>query len=144
MYDTGSLTLIAPPAHGRPRLVVNCGSTALTAALAREDSAEELADLSPHDRITCPVHRRWVHQCGSSPEHAIRITGHRWCRTCDTPVTIAVDELNGTATLTCPSCYRSPNTAANRQVLRSCRASIDAARQDRHPTVSVPMQRRVA
>lgn len=144
MFNTGQLTLVAPPAPSRPRLVATSACTVMATALAREDSAEEHAGLSPHDRITCPVHRRWVHQCASSPEHAIRVTGHRWCRSCDAAVTIAVDELTGTVTLTCPRCHRSPDTAANHQVLRSCRASIDAARQDRPSTPSIPSQRQVA
>lgn len=141
MSETRSLALVEPltsaPAY-------SCDGTRMAAVLVREDNAEERSDLSPHDRITCPVHCRWVHECVSSPAHAIRVTGHRWCRACDVPVTIAVDELMGSVALTCPRCHRSPNTAANRQLLRSCRVSLDAARQDRLPTLPIPVPRRVA
>lgn len=116
----------------------------MAATLVHEDAGEERGDLSPHDRVTCPVHRRWVHECVSSPAHAIRVTGHRWCRACDSPVTVVVDEFIGSVTLTCPRCRSSPTTAANRQLLRSCRASLDAARRDRFPTLPIPLSRRVA
>lgn len=36
------------------------GSATLDTQLAREDFAEEMLLLSPDDRITCPVHRRWI------------------------------------------------------------------------------------
>lgn len=114
--------------------------TSMAAILVREDATDERGDLSPHDRVTCPVHRRWVHQCVSSPAHAIRVSGHRWCRECDAAVIVAVDELAGSITLTCPECRRSPSSAANRQLLRSCRASIDAARRDRSPTLPIPSE----
>lgn len=136
-----SLSLVEPsasaPAASRAR-------TGTAAVLLREDAAEELGDLSPHDRISCPVHRRWVHECVSSPAHAIRVTGHRWCRACDTAVTVVVDEIISSVTLICPRCGRSPTTAANRQLLRSCRASLDAARRDRFPTLPIPLLRRLA
>jgi len=138
MFGSQALTLTAPPADGSRR------GTALSATLTREDIAEEHEALTPHDRITCPLHRRWVHQCTSSPAHAIRLTGHRWCRACDSPVNIAVDELTGAVTLTCPRCHRSPDTAANRQLLRSCRASIEAARQNRFPALAIASSMRAA
>ena len=143
MSGPQSLTLVAPPTDRTERGTA-CQRSTLSAILVDEDVAEEYRGLSPHDRVTCPVHRRWAHQCASSPAHAIRVTGHRWCRTCDTPVTIAVDELTGSVALTCPGCRRAPNSAANRQLLRSCRASLDAARQDRSPTLPIPAPRRVA
>lgn len=118
--------------------------TRLARTLVNEDAAEELGGLSPHARTTCPVHRRWVHECVASPAHAIRVTGHRWCRQCDTPVIAVLDELAGTLTLTCPGCHRFPDSAANRQLIRSCRASIDADRQDRIPTASIPRPRQAA
>lgn len=111
--------------------------------LILEDAAEERAALSPHERTTCPVHRRWSYQCVSSPSHAIRVTGHRWCRSCDAAVTVSVDELTGSITLTCPHCHRFPNTAANRQVIRSCRASF-LARQGREPLTLIPAPRQAA
>lgn len=115
----------------------------LAATLADEDAAEEYAALSPHERATCPVHRRWSYQCVSSPSHAIRVTGHRWCRSCDVALTVAVDELTGSITLDCPLCHRLPNTAANRQIIRSCRASY-LARQDRKPRTRHHSPRRAA
>ncbi|MGH3516132.1 MAG: hypothetical protein ACRDQ7_01670 [Haloechinothrix sp.] len=115
----------------------------LPAKLIVEDAAEECAALSPHERTTCPVHRRWSYQCVSSPSHAIRVTGHRWCRACDTAVTVAVDELTGSISLTCPHCLRFPNSAANRQIIRSCRASF-LARQDRETAILIPAPRQAA
>lgn len=122
----------------------DCLRSALATVLAREDPDEEHAGLSPHDRLTCPLHRRWVHQCVSSPVHAIRVTGHRWCRACDTAVAIAVDELAESVNLTCPNCRQFPASAVNRQVLRSCRASIIGAQQNRFPLATVPRRRSVA
>lgn len=107
--------------------------SSLAATLSAEDSAVERLGLSPHERLTCPLHRRWLHHCVSSPAHAIQLTGHRWCRRCDIPLDVAFDELTGSIRLTCRRCFRLPDTAANRQVLRSCRASINAARRDRTP-----------
>lgn len=78
MAEIRTLTLL-PRETGRGAKPVD----GLAAMLAWEDAAEERDGLSPHDRITCPVHRRWVHQCVSSPAHAIRVTGHRWCRACE-------------------------------------------------------------
>lgn len=125
----------------------NCATTTrerLAATLVIEDIAEERDGLSPHDRLTCPLHRRWVYQCASSPSHAIPVTGHCWCRDCQVPVTVAVDELACSIELTCPRCHRFPNTAANRQVLRSCRASIGIARKDQTPAVPNLLQRRAS
>jgi hypothetical protein len=48
----------------------------LAAVLHQEDLAER-AGLSPFDRITCPLHRRWLHQCIASPVHVVPIAGHR-------------------------------------------------------------------
>jgi hypothetical protein len=81
------------------------------------------------ERITCRTHRRWVHQCVSSPQHVIVVTGHRWCRDCECAVSVAVDELTGDVTLTCPGCRRTPECAATRQIGRTCRASIAACRE---------------
>src|SRR3982074_3500535 len=53
----------------------------LAERLATEDAAVE-AGLSPFERLTCPAHRRWVHQCIVSPQHVSPVTGHRWCRRC--------------------------------------------------------------
>lgn len=140
MSDDRMLTLLPLVARSESAFF----GSALAATLAREDAEEERAGLSPHDRLTCPVHCRWIHECMSSPSHAIRVTGHRWCRGCDIALTIAVDELTGSVRPRCPICHRFPATAANRQVVRCCRASSLAARQDRLPTSAVPLQGRVA
>ncbi|MGH3450665.1 MAG: hypothetical protein ACRDQW_08015 [Haloechinothrix sp.] len=116
----------------------------LPATLFAEDNAEEQLGLSPHERRTCPVHRRWLYECVSSPEHAIRVTGHRWCRRCDRPLAVAVDELGGTVTFSCTQCRRFPDSAANRQILRSCRASMQAARQDRIPALPIQTELQAA
>jgi len=97
----------------------------LAAALAREDAAEE-DGLNPFERTTCYTHRRWLHQCVSSPLHVVRVSGHRWCRRCDHPATVAVDELAGDLSLHCPRCGTTPSGPANRQLLRACRASMAA------------------
>ena len=66
----------------------------LASTLSTEDIAEENG-LNPLERITCRLHRRWLHHCISSPAHVIAVTGHRWCRSCQCAVTVAVDELTG-------------------------------------------------
>jgi hypothetical protein len=105
----------------------------LATTLAEEDLAEEFRGLSPPDRVTCRTHRRWVHQCVASPAHVIVVTGHRWCRACQCAVTVAVDELAFTVTLICPRCKRVPNSAANRQLIRTCLASLAAAHEHHDP-----------
>jgi hypothetical protein len=113
--------------------------TRLGATVTAEDMAEELGVLSPHDRVTCRFHRRWLHECVASPLHAIPVTGHRWCPTCQCTVNVAVDQFTGSVRLTCPSCGRFPNTRPNRQIIRSCRGSMDAARQGRDQPKLVEM-----
>ena len=98
----------------------------LVDALAAEDHAEDTGWLDPLDRLTCRVHRRWIHECAHSDLHVIEVTGHRWCRPCRSPLEVVVDET--TASLVCPMCGTgTPDTAANRQVVRACRTSIAAS-----------------
>lgn len=104
----------------------------LAATVAAEDRAEAERGLSPHERITCRLHRRWVHQCIASPQHVIAVSGHRWCDECASAVTVAVDELTGSVELTCPRCARTPRTRANDQIIRTCEASLNAARCGYH------------
>ena len=99
----------------------------LAAALSTEDLIEAEDGLDPLERTTCWTHRRWLHQCISSPLHVIQVTGHRWCRDCSCAVSVAVDELIGDVRLTCPRCGRTPDTRASRQIMRACRASFAAA-----------------
>jgi hypothetical protein len=111
-------------AHLRLVTSSEAGDTTLTAVLGAEDLAEELG-LDPHARVTCGLHRCWLHQCVASPDHVIPVTGHRWCRPCRRPLEVFVDET--TARLSCPRCGTgTPDTAANRQVVRACRTSIAA------------------
>lgn len=105
----------------------------LAATLAAEERAGREQGLSPHERITCRLHRRWAYQCIASPQHVIPVTGHRWCEDCATAVTVAVDELDGRVDLTCPRCHRTPHTRATEQIVRACQASLRAAgRLTRH------------
>jgi hypothetical protein len=104
----------------------------LAAKLMVEDRAEERDGLSPHERLTCHTHRRWVHECISSPLHVIVITGHRYCRRCEREAAVAVDELAGTVRVSCVRCHRVPDSPATRQIVRTCRASLAAAREGRN------------
>ncbi|WP_436501756.1 hypothetical protein [Actinokineospora sp. HUAS TT18] len=99
----------------------------LAVTLAAEDRAEVEHGLSPHERITCRLHRRWAHECIASPQHVIPVTGHRWCDECRTAVTVAVDEWRGRVALACPRCHRTPATRATEQIIRTCQASLRAA-----------------
>jgi hypothetical protein len=106
----------------------------LAECLASEDAAVE-AGASPFERLTCPMHRRWLHRCISSPQHVIPVTGHRWCRECQSPATVTVDELDGDVAVACPRCHRVPDGIATRQIVGACRASLSAERRFRHSTV---------
>jgi hypothetical protein len=115
-----------------PRPVAGpAGVRSLVSMLAAEDDAEDYAGLSPHERLTCRLHRRWAHQCIASPVHVIPVTGHRWCRRCRTSTSVAVDELSTTVTLTCVRCGEAPVSLATLQIIRTCRASMVAARRPR-------------
>lgn len=122
-----TLTLVenrTEPTHPR----VSSPATALDAALAAEDHAEDTGWLDPLDRLTCRVHRRWIHECGHSDLHVIPVTGHRWCRPCRRALEIAVDEVTRTVTLHCPRCERGATTRADHQLVAACEASLTAAR----------------
>ncbi|MET9226357.1 hypothetical protein [Lentzea sp. NPDC003310] len=99
----------------------------LIATLAEEDHAEDDGFLAPDDRLTCHVHGRWIHQCVSSPVHVNPVTRHRWCRGCDTPLGVVVDEFAGDVAMCCPRCGRGGSTATAR-LIAACRASIEAHR----------------
>lgn len=98
----------------------------LAAALAAEDAAET-EGLDPLERMTCGLHRKWIHRCVHSALHVIPVTGHRWCRDCATAADVMVDELTGEIRVTCPRCRRTPNPRATKQIVRTCRASLSAA-----------------
>lgn len=99
----------------------------LAATLTAEDLAE-YAGLDPFERLTCRTHRRWVHECISAQAHVIIVTGHRWCRDCDCAATVALDHLTWHVAVTCPACGQAPRGPATRQIIRTCRASLAAAR----------------
>lgn len=107
----------------RPAVHHPHGRATLDAQLASEDSAEEALLLSADDRITCPVHRRWIHQCAASPAHVNLVTRHRWCRRCSLPLTVSVDEIAGTVTMHCPRCGDGSSPATTR-LIAACRASL--------------------
>ncbi len=100
----------------------------LADVLSAEDAAEEHSGLSPHERLTCHTHRRWAHQCISSPLHVIVVTGHRWCRQCERQASVAIDELTGSVSVTCDRCHQTPDNAATRQIIRTCTASLATAK----------------
>lgn len=97
----------------------------LATRLAVEDTAESAGRLPVDSRLTCGVHRRWIHDCVSSPVHVNQVTGHRWCRTCQEPVTVAVDQLTRTVTMQCPKCGDGRSPATNR-LTTSCQSSLSA------------------
>ena len=118
-------TLTLVPNRTEPTLPVRTSS--LADALAAEDHAEDTGWLDPLDRLTCRVHRRWIHECAHSDLHVIEITGHRWCRPCRRALEIAVDEVSRTVELHCPRCARGATTRADRQLVAACEASLTAA-----------------
>ncbi|HEY0452703.1 hypothetical protein [Actinophytocola sp.] len=125
-----TLTLV----DNRPRTAptVTASRTATLAdALVAEDHAEDTGWLDPLDRMTCRVHRRWIHECAHSELHVIPVTGHRWCRPCRRELELAVDEVTRTATVHCPRCHRGPTTHADTQLIAACEASLTAARATR-------------
>lgn len=109
---------------------------ALAAAMAAEDRDEELG-LDPLERITCRTHDRWLHQCVSSPQHVIVVTGHRWCHDCRCAVDIAIDEYSGDVRLRCTRCGTCQDSRAARQLVRVCRASIAAAAAGRRASAGL-------
>jgi hypothetical protein len=109
------------------RLVTDeTADSTVVAVLAAEDLAEELG-LDPHARVTCPLHRCWLHQCVSAPDHVIALTGHRWCRPCRRPLEVVVDETTTRSIyLYCPECGGTADNAANRRLAQACATSIAA------------------
>lgn len=135
-----SITPDSREAASHSHRYVDLADRPLADRLATEDAAVE-AGLSPFERLTCPAHRRWLYRCIASPQHALPTTGHRWCRDCDVPATVAVDELSGDVTVTCPRCGRMPNTIATRQIVRTCRASLATAQGSRDPHIGTAARR---
>jgi hypothetical protein len=99
--------------------------TNLARRLAVKDSAELAGRLPADSRLTCSVHRRWIHHCVSSPVHVNQVTGHRWCRDCAAELTVAVDELCRTVTMACPSCGNGGGPSSDRLV-NACLGSLVA------------------
>lgn len=137
------LRVVVPPANvSEPRPApsgsrdryADLGDRRLAAILAAEDTAVEHG-LNPHTRSTCPVHRCWAHQCVGDPLHVLVVTGHRWCRRCECPVDVAVDETPpGAVHLFCPRCGQA-GSAANREVRQACRTSLAAMHGGHAPTL---------
>ncbi|GGS28703.1 hypothetical protein [Actinokineospora fastidiosa] len=98
----------------------------LARRLTGEDAAEEQG-LDPFERVTCRLHRRWLHTCVHSPTHVVAVSGYRWCRDCACPAAVAIDQLTGDVRVTCTRCGRVPDSRATRQLVRTCRASVAAA-----------------
>ena len=98
----------------------------LATALTAEDRSEE-DGLDPLERVTCRTHRRWLHDCVSSPLHVVIVTGTRWCRKCECALNVAIDQLAGDVAVRCPSCDETPATRATRQLVRACRAGLAIA-----------------
>jgi hypothetical protein len=104
----------------------------LAVRLIKEDTDEDAGRLDPDDRLTCHMHGRWIHQCVSSAAHVNRITRHRWCRDCETELTVAVDELSGTVEMSCPKCEKGLSAATNR-LLAACQRSLAAVFGSKQP-----------
>lgn len=134
---TAMPALVPATAEGRERYA-DIADRRLAAALSTEDAAEDAGTLDPLERMTCYTHRRWLHHCVSSPLHVIVVTGHRWCRRCSRAVDVAIDQLTGDVALRCPRCHEMPPGAANRQLIRCCRASLAAAHDGPHPVRVLP------
>lgn len=129
---------LRPADHIDPRYA-DISDRRLAITLSQEDFDED-HDRDPMERITCRTHRRWLHQCVSSPLHVIIVTGHRWCRSCSQTLTVVVDELAGDVSFSCPGCGEAPPSRATRQLIRACRASLAAAHDDglAYPGLSTP------
>src|SRR5262245_19094365 len=106
---------------------------ALADALIAEDHAEEIGFLDALDRITCPAHRRWIHQSCHSDLHVSPVSGHGWCRPCRRALEVAVDEVAGTVALRCPGCDRGARPRADAQLVAACEARLSTARRPARP-----------
>jgi hypothetical protein len=102
------------------------GMNALRARLVLEDRVEDTGELGADDRLTCHVHGRWIHQCVSSPIHVNQVTRHRWCRDCEMPVPVVIDELAGIVSMRCSRCGDGVSGPTARLVV-ACRASLRAS-----------------
>lgn len=98
----------------------------LAETLLAEDVAED-AGLDAFERISCRIHRRWLHQCIHSSVHVVLVSGHRWCRSCNAEAAVAVDELTGDVRVRCTRCGCTPPGRASRQIVRTCTASLAVA-----------------
>jgi hypothetical protein len=105
----------------------------LASTLAGEDHREDAGALDPTGRVTCRTHRRWLHECVSSPVHTNPAIGYRWCRRCDHQALVAVDELSGEVAIRCGLCGHFPRSRANDELVDLCRRSLALARSGRFP-----------
>ena len=125
-FETGENAMTTPLLVTGQERYADVRDRRLAAVLAEEDAAEELG-LNPLERISCRLHRRWLHHCVHSADHVIKVTGHRWCRGCSSAASVGVDELTGDVLVRCETCRRTPLCAATQQIVRTCRASLAAA-----------------
>jgi hypothetical protein len=127
---TPQLQLIPYPRTAElPPEVVRAGAAAV---LAWEDAMEDDNRLSPMRRLTCRIHRRWLHECVFSSAHVSPTTGHRWCRRDHCVITVIVDELARAVTMVCPRCGSMRLSAENLALVAMCRRSAEAAWSRRH------------
>lgn len=98
----------------------------LAQRLAIEDHEEDAGFMAPDDRLTCHVHGRWIHQCASSPVHVNQVTRHRWCRDCQIPLDVVIDELARDVIMRCQRCGDGSSTATTRLTV-ACGKSLQAA-----------------
>ncbi|MFI6095716.1 hypothetical protein ACIA8G_09195 [Lentzea sp. NPDC051213] len=99
----------------------------LATALEIEDRAEG-EGLSPFDRITCRLHRRWMHDCVASPAHVVAVAGSRWCDGCAAAATVTVDHLSCTVVVSCSRCGCHLDDGLNEQLRRVCQRSLEVSR----------------
>jgi hypothetical protein len=96
--------------------------------LTAEDEAEDGHRLLPDLRLTCHTHRRWLHDCVSSPLHVNAWTRARWCRPCEQELEVAVDHVAGRVAVTCPGCRRGAENAVDYVLITNCETSLRLAR----------------
>jgi hypothetical protein len=125
-FESGENIMTTPLLAADQQRYADVRDRRLAVMLAEEDAAEELG-LNPLERISCRLHRRWLHHCVHSPDHVIKVTGHRWCHHCSSPASVGVDELTGDVLVRCGTCREVPRGAATQQLVRACRASLAAA-----------------
>jgi len=93
----------------------------LALALAADDENEDHG-LNLHERTTCHLHRRSLHDCVSTPLHAIAVTRPPLGRT----VRVRGERCAA------PAAGKLLPAQPNRQLVRACRASLAAAGEGKY------------